>query len=182
MKAGTRYEYNEDSGIFHAIQPANTKGAAVASRSAGAQPACVNCRPDACATLKDAQMRVVRIAIFVLTAFAALALANAHAADATQRTFDLAIAHGALPPSQRVMKVKKGDAVQLRIASDAPGELHVHGYRLEAKLAPGTRAELAFTAYATGRFPLEWHRAGDAIAAGSPHRSAPLATLEVHPR
>ena len=106
--------------------------------------------------------------------------AVAHAADAPQKTFELAIVHGAVPAPQRVLKVEKGDAVKLTITSDAAGELHLHGYRLAAKLAPGQPATLAFTAYATGRYPLEWH-GGDAAAA-APHRGPPLATLEVYPR
>lgn len=111
----------------------------------------------------------------------AITAANALAADAPEKIFNLTIVRGALPAEQRVLRVDKGDAVRVRVTSDTPGELHLHGYRLEAKLTPGTRAQLAFTAYATGRYPFEWHSAGGAAQTGSHHGPA-FATLEVRPK
>ena len=113
--------------------------------------------------------------VFAITAF------NAPAAGAPEKTFNMNIVHGALPAHERVLRVEKGDAVRVRVTSDAPGELHLHGYRLEAKLTPGTRAELAFTAYATGRYPFEWHGAERAGQTGSHHGPA-FAALEVRPK
>jgi FtsP/CotA-like multicopper oxidase with cupredoxin domain len=106
---------------------------------------------------------------------------SALAAEPAEKTFSLSIVRGALPAEQRLLRVEKGDAVRLRLTSDAPGEIHLHGYRLEAKLTPGNPAELAFKAYATGRYPFEWHGAGDAGKTGS-HHGPPLATLEVRPK
>ena len=104
-----------------------------------------------------------------------------YAADAPQKMFTLDITRGAVATPQRLLKVEKGDALKLRVTSDAPGELHLHGYRLSAKLAPGQAAEIAFTAYATGRYPFEWHAAGESAGTKS-HRGPPLATLEVQPK
>jgi hypothetical protein len=112
---------------------------------------------------------------------AAAVAASALAADPPEKTFDLALARGVAPAEQRVMRVSKGDAVRLRLTSDAAGDIHLHGYRLETKLAPGRPAELAFTAYATGRYRLEWHGAGDDAKTGRHHGPA-LATLEVRPK
>jgi FtsP/CotA-like multicopper oxidase with cupredoxin domain len=106
---------------------------------------------------------------------------SALAAEPPEKTFSLSIVRGALPAEQRLLRVEKGDAVRLRLTSDAPGEIHLHGYRLEAKLTPGKPAEIAFKAYATGRYPFEWHGAGDAGKTGS-HHGPPLATLEVRPK
>jgi hypothetical protein len=106
----------------------------------------------------------------------------ADAAELPQKIFELTIVHGTVPPPERLLKVEKGDALKLRITSDTPGELHLHGYRLAAKLAPGQPAELAFTAYATGRYPLEWHAAGEASSTSAHRRGPPLATLEVQPK
>jgi FtsP/CotA-like multicopper oxidase with cupredoxin domain len=106
---------------------------------------------------------------------------SALAAEPPEKTFSLSIVRGTLPAEQRLLRVEKGDAVRLRLTSDAPGEIHLHGYRLEAKLTPGTPAELAFKAYATGRYPFEWHGAGDAAKTGT-HHGPPLATLEVRPK
>ena len=103
------------------------------------------------------------------------------AAGAADKTLELAIARGTLAAEQRLLRVNKGDAVRLRVTSDAPGEIHLHGYRLEAKLAPGVPAEIAFQAHATGRFRLEWHPAGETAKSGS-HHGPPPAILEVRPR
>ena len=117
----------------------------------------------------------------LLGCLAAITAVSALAADAPERTFDITVIRGALPAEQRLLRVEKGDAVRLRLTSDAAGELHLHGYRLEAKLAPGAPVGLAFKAYATGRYPFEWHRAGETAKTGS-HHGPPLATLEVRPK
>ncbi len=116
------------------------------------------------------------IALLCLTATAV-----ASAAGSPEKTFDLTIAQGAIPAEQRALRVNKDDAVRLRFTSDAPGEIHLHGYRLEARLTPGVPGELNFKAYATGRYRLEWHPAG---ATGKPgcHHGPPPATLDVRPR
>ena len=111
----------------------------------------------------------------------AIAAVSALAAGAPEKIFNLTIVHDALAAERRVLRVDKGDTVRVRVTSDTPGELHLHGYRLEAKLTPGTRAELAFTAYATGRYPFAWHSAGAAGQTGSHHGPA-FATLEVRPK
>jgi hypothetical protein len=96
-------------------------------------------------------------------------------ARAEPRTFDLAIGNGELPKQSRVVRVRQGDDVTLRWSTDAPLTIHLHGYDLEQKLAPGPAAAMRFTARATGRFPIEVHT----------HHSGSdrtLGYLEVHPR
>ena len=120
-------------------------------------------------------------ALFLL-GLAACVTAAAHAADASEKkAFVLTIVRGRLPAEQRVLKVERGDAIRLRVTSDEPGELHLHGYRLAATLTPRVAAELAFTAYATGRYPFEWHGLGTTAKAGA-HHGPPLAALEVRPK
>ncbi len=58
--------------------------------------------------------------------------------------------------------LEEGDRVYLRITSDHPVELHIHGYDLEEELEPGKTEELSFDATITGRFELEDHEA-DAV-------------------
>lgn len=110
-----------------------------------------------------------------------IATAAASAADSRDKTFDLTISRGALPAEQRVLRVNKGDTVRLHLTSDAPGEIHLHGYRLATKLTPGVPGEIVFKAYATGRYRLEWHPAGETGKSGG-HHGPSLATLEVRPR
>jgi hypothetical protein len=110
-----------------------------------------------------------------------IAHAVAFAGELPEKKFDLTIARGALPAQQRMLRVDKDDVVRLRVTSDAAGEIHLHAYRQEMKLAPGTPAELTFKARATGRFRIEWHAAGDTAKKGD-HHGQPLATLEVRPK
>lgn len=110
-----------------------------------------------------------------------IAAAAASAAGSTDRIFELTILRGTLPAEQRVLRAHKSDTVRLRLTSDAPGEIHLHGYRLVAKLAPAGPGELVFNAHATGRYRLEWHPAGETSKPGG-HHGPPLATLEVRPR
>jgi hypothetical protein len=109
----------------------------------------------------------------------ALAASIAVAAP-SEKTFHLGIVRGQVSAQERVMRVEQGDRVHVRAVSDAAGELHLHGYRLAATLKPGGVADLTFKAYATGRYPFEWHPAGD----GPPraHHGPPLAAIEVRPK
>ena len=95
------------------------------------------------------------------------------AACAETRAFELALKNGQLPESQRLVRVTQGDDVALKLTTDRPYTLHVHGYDLEAKLMPQAPVELKFTARATGRFPMEIHGPGTERTIGH---------LEVHPR
>src|SRR5262245_18202517 len=76
--------------------------------------------------------------------------------EAASFVFDLRVARDAPPASVRVLRVYKDDAVRLLITSDAAGSVHLHAYRLEAKVSPGVSAELGFKAHAAGRFRVEW--------------------------
>jgi FtsP/CotA-like multicopper oxidase with cupredoxin domain len=78
-------------------------------------------------------------------------------ADAAERSFAVPIAHGRVPPELRVLRVRQGDVVTLRWTSDRPLTLHLHGYDIEWRVAPGAGAQSTFTAVATGRFPVETH-------------------------
>src|SRR5712692_2086779 len=102
----------------------------------------------------------------------ALALALlASAAVAAELTFDLKIEQGRLPEAMRLMRVHEGDRVTLRWTSDRPLVLHLHGSDIEKRVASGAVSEFAFTANATGRFPIEIHQLG----AGGADQDATLA-------
>ena len=95
-------------------------------------------------------------------------------ATAEPRVFDLPVKGGRLPPNQALVRVRQGDEVTLRWTSDQGVALHLHGYDLEAKVAPTAPAEMRFTARAAGRFPIEIH--------GAAGQHATVGYLEVHPR
>ena len=107
--------------------------------------------------------------------------AAALAADVPEKFFELEVPRSTEKAKPRVLRVEKDDPVRLRITSAAAGEIHIHGYRLEAKLAAGAPHELSFKARATGRYRIEWHPSDDA-ARKSDHHGPPLATLEVRPK
>ena len=115
----------------------------------------------------------------LLLAPTAAVLAPAVGASAADLTVDLKIERGQVPQNMRVIRVSQGDVVKLRWSTDQPLTLHLHGYDIEQKIAPGAVSELTFTARATGRFPVEVHvpkRGG-----GHSH-GAPLVQIEVYPR
>jgi hypothetical protein len=114
-------------------------------------------------------------------ALALLLITAGAPALAAELTFDLKIERGRVPDAMRLIRVNEGDVVKLRLTSDQPIALHLHGYDIEKRVAAGAITELAFTAYATGRFPIHVHAQG-AGAGGDAHEDAPLATIEVYPR
>lgn len=111
--------------------------------------------------------------------------AGAEATQATARAFDISIARGRVPDSQRALRVSEGERVELRWSADELLVLHLHGYDIETRVAPGKPAVTAFTARLTGRFPVEIHAAGSPEqggGGGSRHRHLTLLYVEVHPR
>jgi hypothetical protein len=110
-----------------------------------------------------------------------LSIAGSAGAAAAELTFDIKIERCRVPDTMRLIRVAEGDVVKLRWTSDQPFVLHLHGYDIEKRVAPGAVTEFAFTAYATGRFPIHIHEQG-ASAGGHAHEDLPLATIEVYPR
>jgi hypothetical protein len=100
--------------------------------------------------------------------------------QAVELTFVLRIERGRVADSMRVIRVKQGDVVKLRWSADRAVILHLHGYDIETKVQPDAVAEMAFTARATGRFPVHVHRANE--RSGHSHDEPPLVRIEVHPR
>ena len=108
-------------------------------------------------------------AVLVLAALFVLLRPNAPTAGPQTREFDLRISDDVMEPSD--ITVTEGDRVVLRISTDSPTELHVHGYDIEQEAEPGEPARLSFEADLTGRFEIENHETGEA-----------LGTLVVEPR
>jgi hypothetical protein len=75
---------------------------------------------------------------------------------------------------QRV-EASKGDTVRIVVSSDAPDEIHLHGYDIYENAAPGQPARFVFRADIEGIFEMESHVAEDA------GRDPLLARLVVEP-
>jgi hypothetical protein len=125
---------------------------------------------------------MLRIGIGIGLGFASLlAVSSTAFAKEATHTHTWQIADGRLPKEQRLVKVQKGDTVQLTISSAQQGELHLHAYRLVLPVSKDVASKLSFKAHATGKFRFEWHGAADDKVKGGNHHAEPLATLEVRP-
>jgi heme/copper-type cytochrome/quinol oxidase subunit 2 len=91
------------------------------------------------------------------------------AGEPQERNYDVVIENGAMNPGE--IDVDEGDFVTLRLTSESPVEVHVHGYDLEGDVLPGEETNLSFEANTTGRFAIEDHET-----------EAQLGTLLVQPR
>jgi hypothetical protein len=74
------------------------------------------------------------------------------------------------------IKATKGDTVVIVVSADAPDDIHLHGYDIERKAAPGQPARFRFKATFEGEFEIESHVAEDA------GRDPLVGTLIVEPR
>jgi hypothetical protein len=110
-----------------------------------------------------------------------LAASLARGASAQEvRRFDLDMKAGAVAPQWRTLRVKQGDAVELRWTSERPVQLHLHGYDLEFAVKPGETAVMAFKAAEAGRFGLTTVRENGGGGRTHQHGGRVL-YLEVHP-
>ncbi len=105
------------------------------------------------------------VALLVLlglgTLFLALRPGPTASNEPRERTFDIGIEGGEMDPGE--IPVTEGDQVTLRLDSDEPIEVHLHGYDIEGAVSPGETAELRFEADLTGRFEIEDHESGKAL-------------------
>jgi hypothetical protein len=88
------------------------------------------------------------------------------------KRFDLAIESERISGDLKVIRVRRGDTVEINWSADRRTALHMHGYDIETTVEPGKPQTMSFTARATGRFPIETH---------GQHHSV-LIYLEVIPR
>jgi len=120
----------------------------------------------------DRPVPAARIVAVFIALDACLALAQA-----SLRRFEIQIAERRVAPAQRVLRATEGERVELHWSADEPLVLHLHGYDIETRVAPGKPAVTAFAARLTGRFPVAIHSEG-----GSKHRHSALLHVEIYPR
>lgn len=66
---------------------------------------------------------------------------------------------GAVVGGPKTIEAEGGDTVRIVVRTDAPDELHLHGYDIEREAEPGRPARFRFEADAEGEFVLESHTA-----------------------
>ena len=72
------------------------------------------------------------------------------------------IQDGSVVGGPRDIEVTRGDTVRIVVTSDAPDEIHLHGYDITRNPEPGKPARFQFRADAEGAFEIESHVAEDA--------------------
>jgi FtsP/CotA-like multicopper oxidase with cupredoxin domain len=80
---------------------------------------------------------------------------NASGDEPQDRGYDVEIEDGAMSPAE--IAAGQGDQLTLRLTSNAPVEVHIHGYDLEEEVEPGEETELSFETELSGRFEIEDH-------------------------
>lgn len=86
------------------------------------------------------------------------------------RVDTIRIRDGAPAGGQKELRYERGDTIALRFVSDAPGEVHIHGF--DRYVDVGTSAKVTrFKADLEGIFEVEEHGSGEI-----------LATLEIRPK
>src|ERR1700750_3463917 len=70
----------------------------------------------------------------------------ATAQAATAKQFSFAIKQRKLDAADKVVRVVKGDTVELVFTGDEPTELHLHGYNIMLDLKPNEPGKIQFTA------------------------------------
>jgi heme/copper-type cytochrome/quinol oxidase subunit 2 len=112
---------------------------------------------------------VVLVVVLVLGGLFLLLRPDTQEGGPQDRTFDVSIKDGEMSPEE--ISVNQDDTVTLRVRTDEPTELHVHGYDVEQEVEPGREAEIGFEADLTGRFEMEDHES-----------EKELGVLQVRPR
>lgn len=115
--------------------------------------------------------RALGLALALAAGFILMAPSGAGAQETL--SFALDIRNGRVAPENRTIRVKEGDKVDLRWTADRPLELHLHGYDIEIRVAPGVQRTMSVDAHTAGRFPVEIH---GKVSHGN------IVYLEVHPR
>jgi FtsP/CotA-like multicopper oxidase with cupredoxin domain len=82
----------------------------------------------------------------------------------TPRAESIRIRGGKPVGGPETLKYRKGDTVRLRITTDSPQEIHVHGYEKELAVDPGKPARLSFKANLEGVYEIESHTTEQLLA------------------
>ena len=124
----------------------------------------------------------------VLATCAALLLIDGFAAGtdppAAGRAIELRIIARRVEDGSDTIRLVRGEKATLRLTSDEPMTVHVHGYDIERRLIPHTAATMAIEARFVGRFPVTAHIHDSSTSKASAqkhHRERTVLHLEVLP-
>jgi hypothetical protein len=81
---------------------------------------------------------------------------------AQPQAFRINVKGGVVDGDTQTFTVTKNDRVRIVVTSDAPDQIHLHGYDIEKEATPGQPARFDFKANVEGAFIIESHAAEDA--------------------
>jgi hypothetical protein len=81
---------------------------------------------------------------------------------AQPEAFRINVKGGVVDGDTQTFTVKKNDRVRIVVSSDAPDQIHLHGYDIEKEAMPGKPARFDFKANVEGAYIIESHAAEDA--------------------
>jgi hypothetical protein len=81
---------------------------------------------------------------------------------AQPQAFRIDVKGGVVDGDTQTFTVKKNDRVRIIVTSDAPDQIHLHGYDIEKEATPGKPARFDFKADVEGAYIIESHAAEDA--------------------
>jgi hypothetical protein len=116
----------------------------------------------------------------VAAVVALIVFPSAQALSQEPARFSVTIHAHMVDPSQKTIRVRQGQTVDLAFTADEMIELHLHGYDQLLTVQPGSPAVMRVQAKTAGRFAIESHRFGN--DGGRSRRHVVLLYLEVHPR
>jgi hypothetical protein len=103
------------------------------------------------------------VAALVVAVAAFIVVQSGGSNDQSERPVTrISVKGGVLVGDAKSIRVAKNDIVRIVVSSDAPDQIHLHGYDIEKEAAPGKPARFNFKADAEGAFELESHAAEDA--------------------
>ena len=84
---------------------------------------------------------------------------NATASGPAVTTFNLKLKNAEIVGGAQTLTAKKDDIVRIVVSTDAPDQVHLHGYDIEKEATPAKPAVIRFKANIEGSFELESHTA-----------------------
>ena len=109
----------------------------------------------------------------LLTSFLVIfvaSLVSCGGSNTQDHIFDISVREGEMVPrvetqtgnvllsNRKLIKINHNDTVTFRITSDVEGGFHIHGYDLLVDVGPASKADMNFTADATGSFDIVLHK------------------------
>jgi hypothetical protein len=119
----------------------------------------------------------VLVLVVAIVLFVVLQGGSGSGDGGASRALTFRLENGQAAGEARNISVTQGDHLTVRLHTDVPAELHIHGYELAKDIKAGGTGSISFTADATGEFEIEAHH----LVHGEEGPGVSLATLEVNP-